>query len=216
MESQVIPASSSRPPRPLEMVERILHLWEDGFSIDDGDLYRYDNPANRRILDMINAGSAPMDLMNVQDGQAVDVKLDDHRGQKFVQPKKKYKPFEGSGNRLGSPTPGSVISTSISSTAPPLETEPTDAAPSVDVDDSQPTLSLQIRLADGTRLPSRFNATHNIGDVYAFVERAVSGGQPRPYVLATTFPTRDLTDKSQVLGEMAEFKRGGVVVQKWT
>jgi UBX domain-containing protein 1 len=31
----------------------------------------------------------------------------------------------------------------------------------------------------------------------------------------TTFPSKELTDKSAVLGDMADFKRGGVVVQKW-
>ena len=83
------------------------------------------------------------------------------------------------------------------------------------IDDSQPTISLQIRLADGSRLPSRFNTTHTIGDVYEFVARANAGSAGRAYVLATTFPTKELTDKSQVLGDLAEFKRGGVVVQKW-
>jgi UBX domain-containing protein 1 len=39
--------------------------------------------------------------------------------------------------------------------------------------------------------------------------------QNREYVLMTTFPNKDLMDKSQVLGDLPEFKRGGVVVQKW-
>ncbi|KAI5288522.1 hypothetical protein KEM52_001127 [Ascosphaera acerosa] len=38
------------------------------------------------------------------------------------------------------------------------------------VDDSKPVLTLQIRLGDGTRLPARFNASHTVGDVYRFVE----------------------------------------------
>lgn len=201
------------------MVERTLHLWEDGFSIDDGHLYRFDDPNNRRTLDMINSGSAPMDLMGVQSGQAVDVKLEQHHGEKYVQPKKKYKPFEGGGQRLGSPTPGVASSESTPAPAPApstntASTQPT--APSTNVDSSQPTLSLRVQLADGSRLPARFNTTQTIGDVYSFVEASQSGGQSRAYLLATTFPTKDLTDKAQVLGEMAEFKRGGVVVQKWT
>jgi UBX domain-containing protein 1 len=31
----------------------------------------------------------------------------------------------------------------------------------------------------------------------------------------TTFPSRELTDDSIALGDLPEFKRGGVVVQKW-
>lgn len=197
------------------MVERTLHLWEDGFSIDDGPLYRFDDPANRRTLDMINSGSAPMDLMGVQSGQAVDVKLNKHDGEQYKQPKKKYKPFEGGGQRLGSPTSG------MQSSAPPpptpaQSTSSTSSAPTMDIDSSQPTISLRVQLADGTRLPSRFNTTHTIGDVYSFVDRSAPGGQGRSYMLATTFPTKDLNDKAQVLGDMAEFKRGGVLVQKWT
>jgi UBX domain-containing protein 1 len=32
----------------------------------------------------------------------------------------------------------------------------------------------------------------------------------------TTFPSTELTDKEAILGELKEYKRGGVVVQKWT
>ena len=31
----------------------------------------------------------------------------------------------------------------------------------------------------------------------------------------TTFPSKELDDKAMVLGDMSDFKRGGVVVQKW-
>lgn len=203
------------------MAERVLHLWDDGFSIDDGPLFRYDDPANRRTLEMINRGSAPLEMMNVEPGQAVDVKLEAHRGEKYVAPKKKYTAFGGGGQRLGSPVPGgSGFSTppqaAPSSASAQSASTASTPQPSVDVNDSAPTLTLQIRLADGTRLPSRFNTTHTIGDVYTFVNRASQSSTERPYTLATTFPTKELTDKDQVLGDMAEFKRGGVIVQKWS
>lgn len=199
------------------MVERTLHLWNDGFSVDDGPLYRYDDPNNARTLDMINRGSAPLDIMNVERGQAVDVKLEAHRSEDYVQPKKKWKAFSGGGQRLGSPVPG------VSGATAPLPTvsAPVAAATSsptssgVEVNASEPTITIQVRLADGTRLPSRFNTSHTVGEVYAFVDRASTSGTQRPYTLATTFPTKELSDKSQVLGEMPEFKRGGVIVQKW-
>jgi UBX domain-containing protein 1 len=31
----------------------------------------------------------------------------------------------------------------------------------------------------------------------------------------TTFPNKELEDKSAKLGDLSEFRRGGVVVQKW-
>lgn len=157
-----------------------------------------------------------MSILNVEVGQEVDVQLEQH-SEKYVQPKKKYVPFSGGGQRLGSPTPNIETRTEAppapaGSTAP----APTSAAPAgPDVDDSQPIVSLQIRLGDGTRLAARFNTSHTIGDVYSFVTASNAESRTRTWALMTTFPSKELTDKSQVLGDLAEFKRGGVVVQKW-
>jgi UBX domain-containing protein 1 len=149
--------------------------------------------------------------MNVQPGQEVDVEIKQHE-EKYVKPKPKYKPFSGTGQRLGSPTPA------IRSQAPfeaPAPSQPSAESVKPDVDESQPIVTLQIRLGDGTRLTSRFNTSHTIGDVYQFVSAASPSSQDRPWVLMTTFPNKDLTEKSAVLGDLPEFKRGGVVVQKW-
>lgn len=147
------------------------------------------------------------------------MKLEQH-SENYVQPKKKYVPFGGGGQRLGSPTPGISSTTTEPAPAPAPAAAPASAATTpatdVDVNESQPTLSLQIRLGDGTRLPARFNTTHTIGDVYSFVAAANSQSRTRSWVLMTTFPSKELSDKSQVLGDLSEFRRGGVVVQKWS
>ena len=147
------------------------------------------------------------------------MKLEQH-SEKYVQPKKKYMPFSGGGQRLGSPTPGVTSGTAEPAAAPAPATAPAAAATTqagpIDVNESQPTISLQIRLGDGTRLPARFNTTHTIGDVYSFVTASNSQSRNRSWVLMTTFPSKELSDKSQVLGDLSEFKRGGVVVQKWS
>lgn len=108
--------------------------------------------------------------------------------------------------------------TSSTSTAAPAAAAAagTTSTPSVSIDESQPILTLQIRLGDGTRLQSRFNTTHTVGEVYDFVNASNTQSRTRGYALMTTFPSKELSDKSLVLGDMAEFKRGGVVVQKWT
>ena len=39
--------------QPAERVERVLHFWSNGFSIDDGDLYDTSDPQNAMMLEMI-------------------------------------------------------------------------------------------------------------------------------------------------------------------
>ena len=167
---------------------------------------------------MIRQGRAPVHLMNVRYDQRVDVKLQQHNEPYRPQPKI-YRPFGGEGRRLGSPVPG------VGSVAPPPTATSTTAAPqtasgsgqgsSSVVDESQPTLMLRVQLPDGTRLPARFNTTQTVGDVYEFVQRASPATSSRPWVLSTTFPNKDHTEKDLVLGELNEFKRGGTVVVKW-
>ena len=205
-----------------ERVSRVMHLWADGVSIDDGPLFRFDDPANQGMMEEINRGRAPLGLLDVAPDQEVDLNLEPHKDENYVQPKKKYKPFGGSGQRLGSPTPGTEASSSAApAAARPAASTSTSAPTNTDaakpnVDESAPTLQLQIRLGDGSRLQSRFNTTHTIGDVYDFVNRASVESTQRSYALMTTFPSKELSDKSVVLGDMSDFKRGGVVVQKWT
>ncbi|KAE8392664.1 P-loop containing nucleoside triphosphate hydrolase protein [Aspergillus alliaceus] len=207
--SRVIDVPNEPTPRLPQRVRRTLHFWADGFSVDDGDLYRSDDPGNAEILEGIRQGRAPLSIMNVQPGQEVDVEIKPHE-ERYVKPKPKYKPFAGTGQRLGSPTPGVRTPTPPTAPAPAagqVSSEP--AKPTVD--ESQPIITLQVRLGDGTRLTSRFNTTHTIGDVYQFVTAASPESQSRPWVLMTTFPSKELTDKATALGDLSEFKRGGVV-----
>lgn len=212
--SEVVEDPTPGRSQPAPRVTRTLHLWADGVSIDEGPLFRFDDPANQGIMAEINRGRAPLALLDVQPDQEVDLNLEPHKDQNYVQPKQKYKPFSGQGQRLGSPTPGpGGPASSSTSTAPSASSQA--GATNVEVDESQPTIQLRVQLGDGSRLPARFNATHTIGDVYAFVDRARPESMQRPYALMTTFPSKELDDRSMVLGEMSELKKGGVVVQKW-
>jgi len=217
--SGAVASASRRLPR----VSRTLHLWQDGVSVDDGPLFRFDDPNNATILQDINQGRAPRSLLDVEVGQEVDLNLEPHKGENYVAPKKKFKPFGGQGQRLGSPTPGLPTASASTTNQPsaqstsarPSQSTPSDPSAQVNVDSSQPTLQMQIRLGSGARLSSRFNTTHTIGDIYDFVDRASTESVSRPYALQTTFPTTEFNDRAQVLGDISDFKRGGVLVQKW-
>jgi UBX domain-containing protein 1 len=211
---QIVPSEPTGPTRN-ERVHRTLHFWEDGFSVDDGDLYRSDDPRNAAILSGIQRGTAPLSIMNVLPGQEVDVEIKQHQ-EKFVQPKKKFQPFGGQGNRLGSPTPGdtsvSMPGSFDTATTEPVAPSAVSSDPKPQIDESQPTVTLRISLGSGTRLTARFNTTSTMREVYDFVNRAEPS--QRQFVLQTTFPNKEMTDMSLVLGEIPEFKRGGAVVQK--
>jgi UBX domain-containing protein 1 len=214
------PAGGRRPgAAALPRISRTMHLWADGVSIDDGPLFRFDDPANQPLMEQINQGHAPLSMLDVQPGQEVDLNLDPHKDENYVKPKPKYKPFGGSGQRLGSPTPGVAAPSSSTAAAPaPAQQAAAPAAaagPVNEIDESVPTITLQIRLGDGSRVQSRFNTTQTIGDVYNFVSRTSAASGDRQWALMTTFPSKELEDKSVVLGDMSDFKRGGVVVQKW-
>lgn len=178
---------------------------------------RYDDPANQEVLRAIQSGRAPLSLMNVEPGQPADVNVFRRLDEDYVPSKKKNAPFSGHGNRLGSPTPGE----SSGSAAPAAPAAPTPApatkaqtpTPTVQVDPAVPATTLQIRLGDGTRLVSRFNHTHTVGDVYGFVNSASLESRSRNYVLQTTFPNKELSDHGQTVKEAGLIN--AVVVQKW-
>ena len=205
------------PTAPKEVQKRLLHFWTDGFSVDDGPLYHQDDPENAKMLAQIKQGRAPVSILNVQPGAEIDVQLVPHN-EKYTAPKKVYKPFGGQGQRLGSPTPGGNDTTAVTtsaSKAPSTATTSSASTNQVNVNDSEPVISIQVRLGDGTRLVSRFNTSHTLGDVYDFVNSASAGSRARSWILMTTFPNMELKEKSKKLGDMAELKRGGTVVQKW-
>ncbi|KAI8061144.1 hypothetical protein BC940DRAFT_310413 [Gongronella butleri] len=189
-----------------QTVTRHLTFWRNGFSIDDGPLLRYDDPANSAMLSEINNGRAPLSLLNVRHGQPVDVRVARRQDEDYVPPPKaRAKPFEsGGGQRLGSPMPASPApaSSSQSSTATPAN------APQID--DAQPITTLQIRLADGTRLVGKFNHTHTVGDVRAYIDSQRPG--QNNYVLQTSFPVKPLQDNSVTLKDAGLLN--SVVIQR--
>ncbi|KAJ7857492.1 hypothetical protein B0H14DRAFT_3639106 [Mycena olivaceomarginata] len=191
-----------------ELAIRRLTFWRDGFTVEDGPLKRYDDPANADVLAAIHAGHAPPSILNMRPGQRVDVQVSKRTEDDYVPPP--AKPFSGTGNRLGAPT--SAPSASVARAAPASNAS---INPRFEVDTTQPTTSIQVRLADGTRLIARMNLTYTVDDLRGFIDAARPAG--RAYTIGTTFPTcvlypaedtRTRTVKEAGLG-------GVVVVQSW-
>lgn len=145
---------------------------------------------------------APIKYLNIKPGQPVDMRVAKRTDEDYKEPPKAPpKAFEGAGNRLGSVA--SPLSGSPSSTPGSFPGAASDAAPppprSLQIDESQPVTSIQIRLADGTRMVARFNHTHTINDIRGFINASRAGEASRPYVLQTSFPKKDLEDVTQTV-----------------
>ncbi|KAI7964356.1 hypothetical protein MJO29_004783 [Puccinia striiformis f. sp. tritici] len=201
-----------------EEVEKHLTFWKDGFSIEDGPLMSYDDPNNKEILDAINHGRAPLDLLGVRLNQRVTMRVQKRLTENYIPPPKPpSKPFGGTGNRLGSPLPASMVRSPVEP-APQTVNNPstqTTIQPSMlfEVDNTLPTTGVQIRLSDGSRVVTRFNHTHTIGDIRRHIEFSNPALATRPYALQTTFPSRDLTDDNQTIKEAGLLS--AVVVQRY-
>lgn len=135
--------SSGASPAP---ITRVLKMWQDGFSIDEGPLQSYEDQSSRDFLQAIRQGEIPRELLQQSNGAEVNLNMEDHRHEQFVAPARQKKAFVGEGHRLGSVTP-TLTRTLVSS---PQHSEAA-AAQALLLDESQPCTSVQIRLSDGSR-----------------------------------------------------------------
>jgi UBX domain-containing protein 1 len=191
-----------------EVVECMLTFWKDGFSADDGPLMRYDDPANQAMLERIKAGAAPLSLFKVKLNQRAEIKVVHRTQEAYVPPPKVLKPFSGSGQRLGSvvPSAGAPAHT-------PAASAPAAPAVQLNVDANLPSTSIQIRLADGTRMVTRLNMSHTVNDIRQFINNSRPGESARAYQLQTQFPVQTLEDNKT----LTESKLSNAVVfQKYT
>ncbi|GAA5830047.1 hypothetical protein JCM11251_006856 [Rhodosporidiobolus azoricus] len=221
---------NDEPEEEQETAIRHLTFWQDGFSIEDGDLMKYEE--HQELLAAIQSGRAPLSLLKVSHDQPVELRIAERRSEKWVrQPPPPQGPWSGTGNRLGSVSP---FPDSAGAGAAPSGTMPgTFAGGSgsgtrqagassgggesaggqtvFEVDRNEPTTQVQVRLRNGERMIATFNHTHTVGDIRQYINSS-SPQNAGSYVLQTTFPTRDLTDDKQTIEEAG--LKGSVVVQR--
>lgn len=110
--------------------------------------------------------------------------------------KQRHTAFVGVGRTLGTTTTTSSEDATI--TPPPATAAPTPLAGLV-VDDALPSTSIQLRLGDGTRMVSRFNFHHTIGDIRSFIDASRPGGSRVYQLLTMGFPPKQLNDLNQTI-----------------
>ncbi|KAJ7163647.1 SEP-domain-containing protein, partial [Mycena filopes] len=63
---------------------RQLTFWRSGFSIEDGPLMRYDDPASAEILRAIEGGPAPVSVLGIEAGHRVEVVMAERTGEEWA------------------------------------------------------------------------------------------------------------------------------------
>ncbi|KAJ9170040.1 hypothetical protein P3X46_018176 [Hevea brasiliensis] len=199
-------------PQPPEVVNHTVTLWRNGFTVDDGPLRRFDDPANASFLESIKKSECPLELEPADRRTQVHLDLM-RREDNFSEPEKLQIPFKGVGRMLCSSSSRVTPAASNPSSSTTLSKTVPSPAIGLTVDSSAPTTSIQLRLADGTRMVARFNLHHTIRDIRDFIEASRPGGA-RNYQLQTMgFPPKQLTDPEQTIEEAGI--ASSVVIQKF-
>ncbi|KAK4386724.1 Plant UBX domain-containing protein 4 [Sesamum angolense] len=115
-------------------------------------------------------------------------RLDDPENAPFLEePQVRRAAFQGVGRTLGSSSPAESVPETTA--AAPLHSAPSPSVGLV-VDRSLPSTSIQLRLADGTRMVAHFNYHHTIADIRSFIDASRPDGS-RTYQLQTVgFPPK--------------------------
>ena len=74
-------------PKPAPPREFTLKMWSNGFSIDDGELRDYNDPANRAFLAAVMSGRIPEELIREAKSGEAHVNMEDHKAEEYVKPK---------------------------------------------------------------------------------------------------------------------------------
>ncbi|CAI5449473.1 unnamed protein product [Caenorhabditis angaria] len=190
--------------QPGDVLRVNMYIWTNGFSIDNGPLRAIDEPSSREFLRAIMAGKVPAEIEQLHQGKKIDFHIE-KKGCEYEPPK--MKAFDGAGVRLGNVVPSVVGESSSSSQAPVVPVPSADEAvknlenakKELALDQTQPTTNLQIRLLNNQRLVGTFNQSHTVSAVRNYICTAHPELLYQPFVIATTYPRKDIDDETQTL-----------------
>lgn len=98
-DSVAVPSSSSRKKHD-ECDTVTVKVYQQGFTVDDGELRPYEDPRNREFFESITRNEIPAELRK-QGKAMVHVNVENHLEEEYVKRAPKFKAFTGSGHTLG-------------------------------------------------------------------------------------------------------------------
>jgi hypothetical protein len=195
----------------IEPVMHTITFYGNGiFIVDDGEPRDVQDPANKDFIDSITRGEVPSEFDRAQrlgglvkDAKPVHVNLVSKMDQQYVPPAKpKYVAFAGQGNKLSSEAAGNSSAAAVEQPSGNM----------VEVDETLPFTSIQLRLLDGTRMVSRFNLINRVSDIRAFINASRPASRSVAYNLVTSFPTTVLENEDLTIEEAG--LANAVILQK--
>lgn len=180
---------------------RIITMYRDGFTVDDGPYRRVNDPANREFLSSLARKVKPRELIDEGGGSDVSVGLVDRRSEDYVE---EFRSFSGAGTSLGSSSgaAGGNSGGTIMGVIRPNETQQHQSAASSAGGQDCKTTSVQVRLLSGRRLIAKVPINGNVQDLVNEIQN-IGGADvgSEPYVLMAGFPPRQITDLTATIEE---------------
>ncbi|CAI0626014.1 unnamed protein product [Linum tenue] len=185
------------PQQPEAVVHNII-FWSNGFTVNDGPLRRLDDPENAPFLESITKSECPKELEPADRRSSVHVNLI-KRDEKCPEPEKQpHVAFQGVGRTLGGSAATPVATEPVIGSSTHLNVVPTPSR-GVVVDETLPSTSVQLRMADGTRMIANFNYHHTVNDLRAFIDASRPGGAQNYQLQMMGFPPKLLSDPTQTI-----------------
>ena len=176
-------------------VEVKITLYQNGFTVEGGELREYEVPENKEFMKDLNDGYVPKEL-RAKYNKPIGIALEDKREKQFRPPTPpKYVAYSGAG----------MATSEVAGVGGAVNTASAEGKPIVD--ESQPKTSIQVRFHNGERATVTMNLTHTVGDLHAYVMCAapVDG----EYQLISGFPPKPLLDPSKTI-EQAGLKNSAI------
>jgi UBX domain-containing protein 1 len=180
------------------------------FTVDGGEPRRMDDPANLAFMSAIARGQCPPELDPGDPAVQIAVNMVRRDDDYEAPPEPKYRAFVGTGRRL---VADGEAAAAAAAAATPAATAAAGGGPLAweGADPTQPTTSIQLRLADGSRMVAQFNLSSTVADIRRFIRAARPDG-PAAFRLATAFPAAQLDDDAATIAGAG--LANSVVIQK--